>query len=135
MQTTRRELLGGGAAILGGGLAGCSSFAGNCDGANRSSIETEREAPPEDHREAVDPIGVSELPDSERTIAETAIEASSYVECKPASKSFSSLLNRIRDREREQQRRSDADLTTVYFAAGDAHYALVARELDMTISE
>ncbi|WP_135853492.1 hypothetical protein [Halorussus salinus] len=135
MNATRRELLAGGAALVGGGLAGCSSLPlVGCDAMHESRIEVERETPPEEARDALAPIRVADLPSAEREVAREAIDSGSYAECSPESEGFESLLGRIGDHRDRQQRRSEADLTTVYFRTEDARYAIRAMVLDQLLS-
>jgi hypothetical protein len=129
-------LLTGGVVVVGGGLAGCSSspLGGGCDGMHRSEIEAERESPPAEERDALVPIRVADLPSAERDIALQVVRSGDHSECSPESEAFESLLDRISDHRYEQQKRSDADLTTVYFLHEERHYALTAMELDQMIS-
>lgn len=101
---------------------------------HESKTGVERETPPEEARDALAPIPVADLPSAERDVAREAIESGSYTECSPESEAFESLLDGIRERRDRQQRRSEADLTTVYFRTGDAQYALRAMVLDQLIS-
>lgn len=136
--TTRRKFLGGSLSALAVGFAGCSSNGpGNgpeCDDAHRSSVEAERAIPPADVREKVVPIHFEDLPSEEKDIAAKAIRGDSYAECSPESDAFESFLDRIEKHRDDQQRQSDADLTTVYLVRTRTYYALTATKLDQRIS-
>ena len=66
--------------------------------------------------------------------AEKAIRGDSYAECSPESEAFQSFLDRIGEHRNEQQRQSEADLTTVYLIRVKTYYALEAMELDQMVS-
>jgi hypothetical protein len=101
---------------------------------HRSSVEAEQETPPAAEREALAPIRVADLPQAERDIARKIVESGFYEECSPESEAFESLLGRITDHRYRQQKRSEADLTTVYLLRDGSYYALEAMELDQMIS-
>ena len=135
MRVTRRKLLGGSLSGLTVGFAGCSSSnSPECDDAHRSSVEAERAIPPADVREKAVPIHFEELPAAEKDIAAKAIRGDSYAECSPESDAFESFLDRIEKHRNDQQRQSDADLTTVYLVRARSYYALTATRLDQRIS-
>jgi hypothetical protein len=105
-----------------------------CDETDRSEVAAERATPPQDVRDAVVPIQYEELPDGEKDVAAKAIRGDVYAECSPLSDPFESLLDRIRNHRDEQQRGSEADLTTVYLVRTRTYYALDATVRDEKIS-
>jgi hypothetical protein len=146
VRITRRELLGASAGTVGSALAGCTSNGSEsdpnigtqndseCDEMHRSEVAAERATPPADVREAVVPIQYEELPDEEKDVAAKAIRGDAYAECPPLSDAFESFLDRVREHRTEQQRESEADLTTVYLVRTRTYYALDATVGDEKIS-
>jgi hypothetical protein len=146
VRITRRDVLGAGTSALAVAITGCTSEDsesdpdiatqddGECDAMHRSEVAAERATPPRDVREAVVPIQYEELPDEEKDVAAKAIRGDVYAECSPLSDPFESLLDRIREHRDEQQRGSEADLTTVYLVRTRTYYALDAMVLDEKIS-
>lgn len=144
--TTRRTFLGVGTSALAVGVAGCTSNGSEsdpdigaqndseCDEMHRSEVAAERATPPADVREAVVPIQYEELPDEEKDVAAKAIRGDAYAECPPLSDAFESFLDRVREHRDEQQRDSEADLTTVYLVRTRTYYALDATVGDEKIS-